>query len=276
MTILQLLPEGFALPPVPYLVALLLGVGVVGIGARRRDLAVDGRHILAFVPWMLAGASTHALYVVDALPSVLRPLGGTPAVYATVAVVAGLVWLAADAAFTDDTGERTARALGVAGLVAFLPACGAGVAVGLSRETFAPVWPAIALVVSLAVGAATWVVLRRAVPRVEAAGVVGALAVVAHALDGVSTAIGVDVLGFGERTPLSRVIIETAAGLPTAEVIGAGWLFVVVKLAVASVVVVLLADLVEEDPREGALLLGFVAAVGLGPGAHNLLLFTIA
>ncbi len=275
MTIL-LLPEGFALPPAPYLVALLLGVAVVGIGARRRDLAVDERHILAFVPWMLAGASTHALYVVDALPSMLRPLGGTPAVYATVAVVAGLVWLAADATFADDTGKRTARALGVAGLVAFLPACGAGVAVGLSRGTFAPVWPAIALVVSLAVGAATWVVLRRTVPRVEAAGVVGALAVVAHALDGVSTAVGVDVLGFGERTPLSRVIIETAAGLPTAEVIGAGWLFVVVKLAVASVVVVLLADLVEEDPREGALLLGFVAAVGLGPGAHNLLLFAIA
>ena len=110
----------------------------------------------------------------------------------------------------------------------------------------------------------------------EAAGGVGALAVVAHALDGVSTAVGVDVLGFGERTPLSRVIIETAAALPTAEVLGAGWLFVVVKLAVACVVVVLLADLVEEDPREGSLLLGFVAAVGLGPGAHNLLLFAIA
>jgi uncharacterized membrane protein len=275
MTIL-LLPEGFALPPAPYLVALLLGIAVVGIGARRRDLAVDERHVLAFVPWMLAGASTHALYVVDALPPALGPLGGTPAVYATVVVVAGLVWLAADAAFADDTGERTARALGVAGVVAFLPASGAGVAVGLSRGTFAPLWPVVALVASLAVGAATWVVLRRAVPRVEAAGAVGVLAVVAHALDGVSTAVGVDVLGFGERTPLSRVIIETAAALPTAEVIGAGWLFVVVKLAVASVVVVLLADLVEEDPREGALLLGFVAAVGLGPGAHNLLLFTIA
>jgi uncharacterized membrane protein len=32
----------------------------------------------------------------------------------------------------------------------------------------------------------------------------------------------------------------------------------------------------QEEPREGAALLGFVAAVGLGPGAHNLLLFAIA
>jgi uncharacterized membrane protein len=126
------------------------------------------------------------------------------------------------------------------------------------------------------VGVAAWWLLRRVAPGVEVAGAVGALAVVGHALDGVSTAVGIDVLGFGERTPLSRVIIEAAAALPTADAIGAGWLFVVVKLVVASVVVVLLADLMREDPREGSLLLGFVAAVGLGPGAHNLLLFAIA
>jgi len=38
----------------------------------------------------------------------------------------------------------------------------------------------------------------------------------------------------------------------------------------------LLADSVREDPAEGRLLFVLVAAVGLGPGAHNLLLFTIS
>jgi uncharacterized membrane protein len=273
MTMLQLLPAGFALPPLPYLLVLAVGVVVVAVGVRRRRPALDDRHVLAFVPWILTGSCVHALYVVDALPPVLRPLSGTPAVYATVAVLGGAVWLATDATFE---AERASRALAATGLVAFVLACGAGVAVGLERGSFAPTWPAVALVASLVVGAAAWVVLRHVVPRVEAAGAVGALAVVSHAVDGVSTAVGVDVLGFGERTPLSRVIIETAAALPTAEVLGAGWLFVVVKLLVASVVVVLLADLVEDDPREGLLLLGFVAAVGLGPGAHNLLLFAIS
>jgi uncharacterized membrane protein len=104
---------------------------------------------------------------------------------------------------------------------------------------------------------------------------VGFLAVFGHALDGVSTAVGVDLLGFGERTPLSRAIIEFAATLPTEPYLGTVWLFVLVKLAVASGVVTLFADYVREDPSEGYALLGFVAAVGLGPGVHNLLLFTV-
>jgi uncharacterized membrane protein len=273
MTTLQLLPQGFALPPLPYLLALLAGLAAVGVGVRRRDLAVDERHVLAFVPWILVGSCLHALFVLDALPPPVEPLAGTPAVYATVAVVGGATWLLADAGVDAGT---VPRALGGFGLTAFLATCGAGVAFGLLRGTFAPLWPAVALVGSLAVGAAAWWLLRRLAPGVAVTGRVGALAVVGHAVDGVSTAVGVDVLGFGERTPLSRVIIEAAAGLPTAELVGAGWLFVVVKLLVAGGVVVLLADLVREEPRQGVLLLGFVAAVGLGPGAHNLLLFAVA
>ncbi len=271
MTLLQFLPEGFALPPLPYLLALAVGIGVVAVGVTRRDLAVDQRHVVALVPWILAGAGVHALYVVDALPSLVRPLGGTPAVYATMAVLAGGVWLVADA-----TVQNVPRVLAMSGVTAFVPTYGSGIAVGLSRGTFAPFWSGVALLASLAVGAVAWVLLSRAVPRVDHTGWVGVVALVSHAVDAVSTAVGVDVLGFGERTPLSRYIIEFAADLPTAEVIGSGWLFVLVKLVLVSGVVVLFADLMEEEPREGAALLGFVAAVGLGPGAHNLLLFAIA
>lgn len=273
MTLLQVLPAGFALPPLPYLLVLAVGLVGVGVGVSRRNLPVDERHVLALVPWIVTGSAVHVLYVVGALPPLVRPLGGTPAVYATVAVVAGGAWLVADAALDDGA---TARALGVAGLAVVVPICGAAVAVGLARGTFSPLWPGVALVVSLVVGPAAWWLLRRAVPRVAVAGTVGALAIVGHVLDGVSTAVGVDVLEFGERTPLSRAILDAAASLPTAEALGTGWLFVVVKVVVASVVVVLLADLVRDDPREGLLLLGFVAAVGPGPGAHNLLLFAIA
>jgi uncharacterized membrane protein len=44
-----------------------------------------------------------------------------------------------------------------------------------------------------------------------------------------------------------------------------------VVLSVA--IVALLAEYVEEAPAEGHLLLAGLAAVGLGPGVHNLLLF---
>ena len=119
-----------------------------------------------------------------------------------------------------------------------------------------------------------WVALRRARPVVRVAGPAGFVLVAGHVLDGVSTAVGTDLLGFGEQTPLSRLLIEAGAAL-TPE-LGGGWLFVLVKTALAAVVLVVLADYVREDPRRGLLLVGLVAAVGLGPGAHNLVLFVIA
>lgn len=108
-----------------------------------------------------------------------------------------------------------------------------------------------------------------------AVGSFGLFAPFGHTLDVSSIAVSVDVLGFGERTPLSRVILDAVAALPTAEVIGVGRLFVFVKLAVADLVVALPAGYVREDPTRGSLLSGSVAAAGLGPGVHNPLLFAI-
>jgi uncharacterized membrane protein len=110
---------------------------------------------------------------------------------------------------------------------------------------------------------------------VSATGAVGALAVFGHTLDGVSTAVGYDLLGFGEQTPLSRLIIEAGGALPTAEFIGSAWVFALVKVLVGVGIVALFEEYVRADPLEGYLLLGLVVAVGLGPGFHNLVLFAI-
>jgi uncharacterized membrane protein len=265
------LPAGFALPPAPYLVALLVGVAAVGYAFYRRRPAVTERRILGLAPWMATGSACHVLYGGETLPTVLRPFAGTPAVYVTVAVVAGAAWLLADAADLP-----VAATLGTTGTLAFLVAAGWTLAAGAASGSLSPTVPALGLGVASVVAAATWAALRRVAPDVGVTGRVGALAVFGHALDAVSTAVGVDLLGFGERTPLSRLILDVGAALPVAEYVGSAWLFVLVKLAVAAFVVVLLADYVREEPDEGYLLLGLVAAVGLGPGVHNLLLFTVA
>ena len=267
---MAILPEGFALPPLPYLAVLVAGLVGVGVGLFRRRPSVTDEHVLALVPWMVSGSAFHVLFVVGLLPPAVEPFGGTPAVYLTVAALAGSIVLGLDA-----TGSASPRNIALPGIVLagvlVVVALGSGVAAG----TLAPLWPTIALVVAALVTPVTWDIVTRVDPRAKAAGILGVVAIFAHALDGVSTAVGVDVLGFGERTPLSRIILEAAGVLPTADVIGVGWLFVLVKLAVAGLVVGLLADYVREEPTEGALLLGLVAAVGLGPGVHNLLLFAI-
>ena len=269
---MAVLPAGFALPPLPYLLALLAALGTVGALLVRQRPPVTDDIVLALAPWMVLGSAFHVLYVLESLPPAVRPLAGTPAVYLSVAAVAGATWLGSA---TLASGE-TPRLLGGVGLVALVPVVAAVVGVGVGRRSLRLRPPLAILLLSAVAAAATWALLRRRSPDVALTGRVGALAVAGHALDGVSTAVGIDLLGFGERTPLSALIIEFAASLPTASLIGSGWLFVLVKLVVAAVVVAALTDMVREDPAQGRLLLGFVAAVGLGPGAHNVLLFAVA
>jgi uncharacterized membrane protein len=264
-----LLPAGTTLPPLPHLLVVLLATGGVVAALRRRRPSVTARRVLALAPWMALGSAAHVLYVVDALPPLLAPFAGSPAVYLTVGTLAGAAWLAADAAWPD----RVAATLAAAGALLLVPVVAVGLGTGISPAGAR--WSAVALALTVPIAGAAWGGLTRLRPEAAATGAVGALAVFGHALDGVSTAVGTTQLGFGERTPLSRLLLELG-GLPSVPVLGEGWLFLLVKLAVASAIVWLFAAYVREEPAEGYLLLGFVAAMGLGPAAHNLLLFSVA
>lgn len=268
---MALLPAGFTLPPLPYLLGLLAGLAALAVLVRRRRPSLDERHVVGLAPWMVAGAVGHVLYVREALPAIVRPLGGAPTVYGAVALAAGAVWLVADAA-----GRDAPRALAVTGTVAVVPLFAQALVAGATRGALSPFWSGVGLLAAGLVGGLAWALLRRLRPGVEVTGRAGPLALFGHALDGVSTAVGIDVLQYGERSPLSRLIIEVGRDLPTAEMVGAGWLFVVVKVLVAAAVVVALADLVRDEPTEGNALLALVIGVGLGPGVHNLLLFAVS
>jgi len=265
---LQVLPSGLSVPDPAYL-AVLLAVALVLAGALLMYRpAVTQRLVVAFTPWMVVGAALHALYQLSAVPPLLSPLFGAPTVYLTTFLAAGLVWatllaLDADAVSLGLAGVGSALALGASAYVLLA---------GASRGTLSPWLPALGVVVSVAVAGGALAVLNRLRPSVvERTGSLGAVVVVGHALDGISTAIGVDLLGAGERSPIPRLIMDVAGTLPTP--FGRGWLFVLVKLAIAVGVLALFADFVEEEPAQGNATLGLVAAVGLGPGAHNILLF---
>jgi len=272
---IQILPEGFALPPLQYLLAVLVIVGIAALALGITRPAVTGVTVVAFAPWMVAGAGLYALYQVGAIVDPLAPLFSSPTVYLTTFAAMGLVW---SAAATLGRGSRFATVILLIGGLGLMSAVlGLALVVGLSDPPLRILWPGIGVVVAALCTAAVWIALDQVAPAATAAtGVAGQLTVFGHALDGVSTAVGVDVLGFGEQTPLSRLIIDAGAALPTEPYLGSAWLFVLVKLALAGAVVALLADYVETDPTEGYLVLAGVAAVGLGPGAHNVVLFAIA
>jgi uncharacterized membrane protein len=267
----MVLPTGFALPPLPYLAVVAAAVVTVGFLLSRESPLVDDRTVLAFGPWMALGSALYVCFQLQVYPDVIAPLFGSPIVYATTFAGAGATWLGA---------RRTSRPLlalaGVGAVLALLPTA-AALNYGVANDTLNLAWPLAAVVSAAVLGHVAWWLAERRRPQdVAIVGAAGALGVFGHVLDGTSTAVGVDVLGFGEQTPLSAAIMEFAASLPTHPYIGEGWLFVLVKTAIAVGVVLLLADYVREEATEGFLLLAFVAAVGLGPGVHNVLLFVAA
>ncbi len=267
---LPLVPEGTTLPPAPYLLVVLVAVGIVAVALRRRSPTVTASHVLGLAPWMALGSTLHVLYVIDALPSLLAPFAGSPTVYVTVAVLAGAAWLGADT--LPATRDRVPASLAASGGLLIVPVVLLATTEGTSSAGIR--WSIVAVAVTVPLVVLVWRALTTALPTTAVTRGVGVLAVFGHALDGVSTAVGVSQLGFGERTPLSRWILELG-GIPSVPLLGEGWVFLLVKLGVASAVVWLFAEYVREEPTEGYLLLGFVAAVGLGPAAHNLLLFSV-
>ena len=273
----MVLPDGLVLPPLPYLLGMILGiVGVAGLVVLLRP-PVTNWTVAAFAPWMATGGLLHGLERLGTFPELVRPLFEAPAVYLTMAVVTGLAWTFATISAEIRTHGSADRTLGVIGSAVFVTFSVFAVFQGINNGTLAPFWPVIAIVVSLVVAALAWVLLS--LVFTESASVTGATGVVViagHAIDGVTTAIGYDVIaGASERTPLSRAILHAGDALPTADLLGAGWLFVFVKLAIAMAVVVLFREYVKEEPTQARLLLALVAAVGLGPGVQNLLVFAI-
>ncbi len=270
---LQVLPDGLVVPPLPYLVGVLVGLAAVGGSLRRRRPAVTRRVVVAFGPWMVTGAALHALYQLGGAPATVAPLLSAPIVYATTFLVAGGVWAGLSA--LDDLAVP--ELLGGIGLVAAVLTSAVVLLAGANRGTLSPLLPLAGFGLSVVLTAVVYGLVRRVRPSITTTTrSLGALVVFGHVLDGVSTTLGVDLLGTAERSPIPRAIMEAAGSLPTASVIGTGWLFVLVKVGVAVAVLALFADFVEEDPVQGNVGLGVVAAVGLGPGAHNLLLFAAA
>jgi len=279
---MALLPSGLVVPDLPYLVALGLGVLLTTLLLLAFEPPVTRQHVVALLPWMAVGGIAHGFYQVPSPPGLypewIGPLFGAPAVYVTAYVVVAAVWLLLIVVGTA-TGslDRVGTYLGAIGLGILIVFLGAIVWQGLGPGlSFTPMWPTLAFVVSLVVTAVTYsLVSLRYTGAVARTGIAGVAVVFAHAFDGVITMIGYDVLGADERTPIPETIMEFAGSLPTAEYLGSGWLFLVVKLLVATLVVVTFAEYVRERPSRGSLLLVVLTAVGLGPAANNFVLFTL-
>ena len=275
----------FVIPPLIHTAGLLVGAGFVIALLFAAKPSVNQKTVLAFAPWIVVGAVLHVFYQLGVTlkqplyPDPIEPLFSAPAVYITVFIVMGLIWAMATMFMTNPDADYVSQYLSGIGVGTMVPLIGLLLWRGTDPAVrpMEPVFPAAGLL--LAVGATFLITLALGLWRtglIAKVRYVGPLVLFAHLFDGITTAIGVDLLGATERSAIPQAILDLSAGLPTASVIGTGWLFVLVKLVVAVAIVVLFADYVNEEPLEANLLMSVIIAVGLGPGTYNFFLFILS
>ena len=276
----MVLPAGLTIPPLPYLVVLVGATLLVAALLVAIEPPVDQRTVLALAPWISLGGVLHALSQppIEIYSPALDPLFRAPAVYLTTFVLTGVVWLTLSMLGVRRGSDSTiTRNLGLVGTGTLTVLLLLTAITSLRSGLLDPVWPTVALIGSLFVaGIVVLAIALWRTPIMIRARYAAPTVIFAHVFDGISTAIGTDVLGVGERSPIPRAIMDFAGSLPTASAIGSGWLFVLVKIVVASAVVVLMHQYLEDEPVEGSLILAVVTAVGLGPATNNFVLFLFA
>ncbi|MFC7026407.1 DUF63 family protein [Halomicroarcula sp. GCM10025324] len=273
----MILPTGFGLPPLLYLLVLVGGVVLFGSLLWALEPPIDQGTVVALMPWMAIGGALHAFNQepISAYDAVFQPLFGTPAVYLTTFITVGATWVVLSfVGVQRGSAENISRNLGLVGTGVLTVLFVVAVVMAVRSNLLSVIWPTVSVVVAAGVALVTVAVIAFwRTPVFVRTRYAAPVVVFSHALDGVSTAVGTDVLGIGERSPLPREIMEFAGSLPTAPVLGTGWLFILVKLVVAVGVVVLMHQYLEDEPAEASLLVSFVAAVGLGPATNNVVLF---
>jgi uncharacterized membrane protein len=275
----------FVIPPVIQTLGLLAGTGIILALLYGIRPPVTQRIVLAFVPWIIAGATLHVFYQIgetldeQVYPEVIEPLFSAPAVYLTTFIPMGTIWVVSVMIVPSaDRRGAIARYLAATGVGILIPLVGLLIWQGLGAELeFQPVAPTLGLIVTLAATFVVYILIGAWRTYIIAeARYVGALVLFAHLFDAITTAVGVEFMDAGERSAVPRRIMDVAADLPTADTLGTAWLFILVKLLLAVAIVVLFADYVSDKPSEGNLFFAIVAAVGLGPAVNNFFLFMLS
>lgn len=273
----MILPSGFELPPLLYLTVLVGGAVLITAVLWSLGPLIDQRTVVGLAPWMALGGALHALNQppIELYDAALAPLFGSPAVYLTTFNLVGAIWVVVALVETRRGAQsRAAMHMGLIGLGVLTVVLVLSAITALRSDQLALIWPTASVFGGLVVGGLSLgAIAFWRTPIIIRARYAAPVVLFAHAFDGVSTAIGKDVIGVAERSPIPRLIMDLAGSLPTAETIGSGWLFIFVKVVVAMVVVVSMDEYLSEEPVEASLVLSAIAAVGLGPATNNFVLF---
>ncbi|WP_254821449.1 DUF63 family protein [Haloglomus halophilum] len=263
-------------PPAPALVtavlvsvAALLAVGCIAwVGP-----PVTRRLVLAGTPWMVLAGLLYPLAATGVYGGPLAATLGSPLVVPVTVVLATVLWIPLVQAGRVRTRGDPAGYLVASGTGVVAPVLAVTVLAG--RATVATLVPlALAPVVAaIAAAAVVFVLGLSAAPALAAARSLALLAVYAQALHAVAVVVAVDALGVPASGPMARATVGLGAELVGG--FGIGWPFLLLKLCAVALLVVGLGRLAERRETVAYVLLGTVAALGVGPAVAVLVSATL-
>lgn len=246
---------------------LVAVVGVVYL-LRRFDIGNSPRFYYGLVPYIFLGGAFRVVEDTGVLEWPLSFFVISPVIYFTVFLATAAVLLAALALQRRGVVDDYAPAFAAVGVAAFLAVAAFLLNYGVTESVVLWWVPVAVLGLATLTSAVLWFPVTQYVPAVTAGtGWMGAVLLWGHQVDGWATAIGIEVLGYGEKHPVAQAIIDLS---------GTTYTFVAVKAAL--VILILYAfdeEFFSDYERLPYLLLVTMLAVGLGPGTRNFLRATI-
>jgi uncharacterized membrane protein len=263
-------------PPAPDLVTTVLvsaaALCAVGVIAWVGPL-VTRRVVLAGTPWMVLAGLLYPLAATGVYDGPLDAVLGSPLVVPVTVILATVLWIPLVQGGRVRARMDSAGYLAATGTGALVPVLVVTLLAG--RATVATLVPlALAPVVAaIAAAAVVFVLGLSAAPALAAARSLALLAVYAQALHAVAVVVAVDALGMPASGPLARATVGLGTELGGG--FGIAWPFLLVKLCAVALLVVALGRLAERRTTAAYVLLGTVAALGVGPAVTVLVSTTL-
>ncbi len=276
------------------LVFMLIGVVLL---LQRLEIGYDPAFFYALFPFMLFGG---ALRTVEDVGIVLGPEAAvtvpfpwsaliiSPFIYFVVFFLTLGALLASISLARNGIVDRFQVPLAGVGIVLLtVTLVYLGWVASVSGQVSFNVWvPVITLVGATLLTAAAWVLIERFAPQINyGTGLMGALVIWGHNVDGVANVLSLDwnhVFGlpdYGPKHVVNEFIYTNTAYVQpqwATDTVGTAWPFIFLKLGAAILVVWIFDEQIfEESPTYAMLLFITVLAVGLGPGTRDFLRATL-
>jgi uncharacterized membrane protein len=247
---------------------------MIGLGGVVRAVPdLRRRTVLAATPWMILGGVLHALALAGAYDGPAAAAFASTLVVPATGVLAATAWVPLVQVGRLRTRADPAGYLGATGAGALVPLLVVTLLAG--RATVATLAPLVLTPVlgGLAAAGVIFGLGLSAAPALAATRSLGLLAVYAQVFHGVVVVVAVDALG---ASPTGSVAVP-AVGLGARLSLGVGtaWLFLLLTMFGAALLVAGLGRVAERHPPVAYILLGAIAAAGIGPGVATLLSVTV-